>query len=314
MKKTIPYLLAIFFFVSCNRSKNATLKANQIFSENVPKETLFQVSGARDTTIKTKNGTILKFKNGLFKSGNGNDYEGFINLKIIELYSPSDLVFSGVSTMSKSNLLQTGGMLYIEALDSLKAKLVVSNTEYFTVMFSKNMCPNEQMDFYVGRQDTTGNVEWSLLERHKEMKSNLTMPTDSIISEEQKLEYQQSLDYMVFKSNELGWLNCDKQLESLNNTKVKVNSNFDADVSFRLIFPALKSVACAILEDGTYTFYNVPKNEKAILVGYSKIDNRYYFTHSEVTIEENGSLEPKLVETDKKEIEEKIKKLTWIQI
>ena len=75
----------------------------------------FVINTNRDTTITCKEKTKLVIKANSFLDSNNITVKGPIDLKVTEYYKLSDIVLANLSTQSDGQLLETGGMLYIQA-------------------------------------------------------------------------------------------------------------------------------------------------------------------------------------------------------
>jgi TonB family protein len=88
----------------------------------------------------------------------------------------------------------------------------------------------------------------------------------------------------IFDVLSLGWINCDR---FINDRSPKVNVNVrlkvNGDVTTYLIFKKYKSVLGGTYKNGLYTFNQIPKNEKIIIVGILKSRDKYYFSCKNVT-------------------------------
>ncbi len=77
-----------------------------------------------------------------------------------------------------------------------------------------------------------------------------------------------TLDYFVFTSSELGWINCDRFMDNespLVNYSVKNQASDNGTIS--LVFDDMNSVLKGVKEGGFVTFNNVPANKKVRLIG-----------------------------------------------
>ncbi len=69
-----------------------------------------------DTTILCKEGTIIKIKHSSFLIvSNLTEVKGTITFQVKEFYKVSDILSARLTTHSNDNILETGGMLFIQA-------------------------------------------------------------------------------------------------------------------------------------------------------------------------------------------------------
>ncbi len=89
----------------------------EIAEVSIPKKQFqtVMISPEKDTTIVFKEGTKLMIKANSFLDKNDNEVTGNIDLKITEYYQLSDILLANLSTQSDGKLLETGGMLNLQA-------------------------------------------------------------------------------------------------------------------------------------------------------------------------------------------------------
>lgn len=113
-----------------------------------------------DTILRCKEGTIIKLGKGSFiDSATNTPVEGAVELLVTEYYTLSDILVSNLSTVSNNKLLETGGMLHIEALqgsNSLELKSGSSIEISFPTASLK-----ESMQLFEGAWDDE-NINWTL--------------------------------------------------------------------------------------------------------------------------------------------------------
>lgn len=81
-----------------------------------------------------------------------------------------------------------------------------------------------------------------------------------------------SLDYFVFNSSQLGWINCDRFLETEENIEFVVNSSSGSDCSVSMVFSDINSVMKGVKRNNDYVFSNVPKNRDVRIIGLDSRD------------------------------------------
>jgi sulfur transfer complex TusBCD TusB component (DsrH family) len=93
---------------------------------------------SKDTIIKCKEGTVLKIKaNSFVRSINKQPVKGIINFEVTEYYKLSDILLANLTTTSKEEQLETGGMLYIEAFQGDELLELKSNSTIDILMPTK---------------------------------------------------------------------------------------------------------------------------------------------------------------------------------
>ncbi|MFV0591915.1 MAG: hypothetical protein ACK5M7_11070 [Draconibacterium sp.] len=85
------------------------------------KPQVFIINADKDTTLICEEGTSIEIKAHSFVTENsGNKIVGEVRINVQEYYKTPDIVLAGLSTTSGDNLLETGGMLHVEAIEEMK--------------------------------------------------------------------------------------------------------------------------------------------------------------------------------------------------
>lgn len=86
-------------------------KISDLYGQLLQKQ-VFIINPQKDTIIKGLKGGYIEIKAGTF---NTLENEGKVNFEIIEAYTKSDMVLANLSTTSNGSILETGGMIYLNA-------------------------------------------------------------------------------------------------------------------------------------------------------------------------------------------------------
>ncbi|MBJ6368223.1 energy transducer TonB [Snuella sedimenti] len=117
------------------------------------------INTERDTTVICKEGTKLTIKANSFINAQGLPIKGVVDLEVTEFYKLEDMLLANLSTTSKGKLLETGGMLYIEAKKA-NAKLVLKKNANMEIAFPTQN-KKAGMQLFSGEwQD--GHINWEL--------------------------------------------------------------------------------------------------------------------------------------------------------
>lgn len=129
---------------------NARKSAQQTFTFDASKGQL--IEGAK--------GTVLQIPPNAFVDSTGVVVRGKVTFILQEAYSYGDMILQNLSTMAGDDLLESGGMLYLEAKDANGAALSLSaGTEIEAAMASKE-AQLEGMQTFEGQEDADGNINW----------------------------------------------------------------------------------------------------------------------------------------------------------
>jgi hypothetical protein len=90
----------------------------------------------------------------------------------------------------------------------------------------------------------------------------------------QKMDVE-ALDYYIFSSTKLGWINCDKFWDT-QDEKIDyvVTTEFPKNTKVQLVFSDINSIMKGKLIDGRFVFENVPVNRKIKIIGISSKDGQ----------------------------------------
>ena len=133
-----------------------------------------------------------------------------IDVELVELYTPKDMILNRMPTVSDERLLTTGGELYIKA--SYKGEeLKVSYFSNFKIEIpAKN--PDPKMSLFVGEQSFTGQTETPFVNwRASKDSIRVLGKVDSLQQRprETPVLIAGKEVYQLFPTT-LGWINCDK--------------------------------------------------------------------------------------------------------
>jgi mono/diheme cytochrome c family protein len=146
MKKAIIILSVISGFIfSCTSEKT-----QKLFNSDNIRTQLFSINPQKENRIKGVRGGEFKIPAGAFEGTEP------VIIELKEIYAPIEILASGLTTESNGELLESGGMFYInakrngEALELLKPIDGSIPTEYI----------NDSMKLFKGEVMADGNVNW----------------------------------------------------------------------------------------------------------------------------------------------------------
>jgi hypothetical protein len=160
--------------------------------DNIPSE-FFKVYANKGITITGKHGTKIHIPKNAFEDEDGNAVNGEIAFELKEIYSAGDMLLGNFTTMSGGKVLQTGGMLYINAVSgSKKLRLKKGRTIELLMPANKAMTG---MTVFKGTQDVVnGSIEWM---DTAEKISLMNEPTGESISSEAMPSVAGSWEYSM---------------------------------------------------------------------------------------------------------------------
>lgn len=226
--------------------------------------------------VRGKQGTQLTFHPHSFLDGNGDFVTGKITIRLIEVYSKSEMINQQLSTVSDGRLLESGGMIYVSAYDG-NNKLRFDNSAHYEIAFPTQN-PVTGMQLFDG--DTSGNVvNWTVQ----------PVPVTKSVYEGDVSANTRTLNEYVFTSSKMGWINCDHFLGETNLTSVFVDAGDTTGVCYCLVFKDINSVMMIGSRDRGIEFLNVPIGHKATVLVFKKTPAETWFATKDITVSENNT-------------------------
>lgn len=116
------------------------------------------ISTAEAQLIDLKGGTTVYVPKGAFVNKDGEPIEGPVELEIIEAFTLTDFVAHNLYTESKGNLIETGGMLYVNAtVDGEQVQLAENRNLELIYPVSQI---KENMEVFYGEETDDGEMTW----------------------------------------------------------------------------------------------------------------------------------------------------------
>lgn len=249
----------------------------------------FVVDASQAFEIRTKANTLLLFDPNSFVDKNGNAIAGNIKIELEEYAAKKDFVRAPLSCETTDGiLLESKGMFHIRAIQGSQELALADNASYSIGFFNKTIGDN--MNLFYGKEDGSGRILWELANE------TVTLPKDALANWDSladmyfgenakngfvepqlsKLEYELN-DY--FRSQKLGWINCDKfsGTENPQTLTIQIKDNINARV--HAIFEDRNSVLLAQPTGiNSFTLSNLPLNTKITLIaiGEDNLNNLLY--------------------------------------
>jgi hypothetical protein len=244
MKYILPYAVLLFVITfitifSCKKTNNgiAQPSLNQLFSALRTTPQNLSVTAGRDTIVFGADSTMLHFYVNSFKDINGNIItSGTVNLQLIEMYKPGDMIANRATTMASGQILQSGGEVNIYA--TMNGDTVYANK--YGIGFKEANYSNQIMALFYGNINNADSVTtWSISDTSKA--ENNTHATAV-------LHVGHPWPCCLFDScTNFSWINCD-QFNGNDSPKTSVsvilpdNSFNAANTQLYLVLPGINSV------------------------------------------------------------------------
>lgn len=112
----------------------------------------------KDTTIVCPEGTRLVVPADAFVYANGNPVTKPVSLAVTEYYTYTDMLLANLSTASNGRMLETGGMLYLEAAVDGK-EVFLANDKSIDIHIPTDE-KKEGMQLFIGEAMENGGIDW----------------------------------------------------------------------------------------------------------------------------------------------------------
>ena len=198
IQKYIISLLFSLLLFSCSNVDKVNVSILQEESDVTP--TVFNIQSNSDTILFGKSGTALYLEANSLEFIDGTTTDSIVRIELKEYYAISDIVTQNLSTTSNEELLETGGMIKIEAFSN-KKPLQLKPGKEITVHFPKSGNKKE-MNLFSGQKNEQDQIVWN------EEKSNKGYVKDDIIIWYTKYEGLDETSLLLAdSSNAYRWLN-----------------------------------------------------------------------------------------------------------
>lgn len=293
--------VAIISITACSKKENDSspsdkTKLNSLFAAFRSAPQQLTVTAGTYQTVKGAKGTKLTFYPHSFKDENGNTItSGTINLQLVEMYKPGDMIANRATTQYKDDILESGGQIHLTA--------------------SQNGKPVYAGKYGIGYGNASSKPGMALFPGNTNNEDSLVTWTDPLASVGSFCvtgTYDTAMMGLIYKfdsSTKFGWINCDR-FYSYTGAKTKVSlttgdKKLDAsNTQVLIVLPSLNSVAAMRSYDaGSRRFelggsYMLPEGLTAhFIVMGNKNGTYYYYEKLNQTITTNMEIDAKDITT-----------------
>ncbi len=275
-----------------------------------PKQ-VFTINNQQAHNITCTNGTKLIIKPNTFTSIDKKTVQGNVDLEVKEAYSYTDMIANNLHTVSNGNLLQSGGMVFINATQNaaqldidisnpIQLQMPTTNKKDSMQLFNldnNNWVANGQLQsaiFNINNYNSSkyiGNNKFIKI-KYKNKISIISVdsvgklmntPTTNhdtifpILYENTKSDsiYIKNENNYNFNIRNFNWINCDRFINNKNNIDfvVEYPNKIETQKSV-LIFTKLKSTLNGFALNNKVDFNKIPKNEDVYFIAFQYHDNK----------------------------------------
>ncbi|NKI31434.1 hypothetical protein [Croceivirga thetidis] len=153
------FVLFLLTIIGCQEVPTISKHAEtDFFKGSMVESQYFKISGEKDQVIEGLNGTILVLPKGCFLNSFGIEVDGEITIELAEALRLEDMILSNLTTMSNGQLLETGGMIYLNATSREKQLVINPEKPIYIEVPTAEIKPD--MMVYKGVRNEKGNMNW----------------------------------------------------------------------------------------------------------------------------------------------------------
>lgn len=302
------FIIGLLIILSACNNQNVQVTYNNTpyvneFEEEQPELTVFTYNNDTDTNFTTVGGTLIKLTKGQFIDKNGTNVRGLVTLKFREYHSISDMIYGKLSTVCDGKLLATDGMFYVNAQGESGDTLKLNTKKPLIIDFHLSNLDTAYYTFY-NDKTTRNNFGWKRTGKIFIPEVWDTVSTESFLNKIRG----------VLNVVELGFINCDKFINTGNNGDIfaTISCETDVPVACTIVMKNYKTMVTGNFNGETFTFKNIPLNEEAVLVCVGKAEGKYYLTIKDFKTSKGLKLTETMTVRTKEEAETELKKLNSI--
>lgn len=165
MKRILLFIVAFLFaalvfnyFISQPNNSLFKFSKDDPFKNTIVESQFFEINSKNDTLIEARHGTKVVFQKQCFVDAKGNVITGEVKFELAEALTLDEMVFSNLTTTSNNQILETGGMIFINAYYKNNEVFINKEKPIYIEIPTNDFKP--KMMKYKGVRDTQGNMNW----------------------------------------------------------------------------------------------------------------------------------------------------------
>jgi hypothetical protein len=213
--KLILIITLIVLIISCSEKKTNETKEEEIVVKesnaiqyNYIEKQFHKINSKRDTILYCMNGSIIELGANIFSDSLNKPITGTVELEIIEALTPDQILLANLTTTSNGKILETDGMIYINALQG-KTSLKIKDSASISITIPTDSVVRD-MKFYEGMEDTKC-INWinpkKILEPKQENENPIVVDAKIIVEEFDSEIKRHNVAFQIldddFKDNEI---------------------------------------------------------------------------------------------------------------
>lgn len=164
MKNILIIIILVIGFSSCQSEKEKIIEGNQdiifteIYGDSQIQSQFFEIDSNRDTTLIGQYGTRIRIYKNSFESTNDTiSIQPKIQIEVKEAFQSIDFVLGNLTTTSNGKLLESGGMIFINAKSNGEEIQLKEDSEIGVIVPTEELDKN--MMIFSGVRDSS-KIDW----------------------------------------------------------------------------------------------------------------------------------------------------------
>lgn len=281
MRNLVIALTISFLLAGCSSDKENHGSLNTL--KTAPQT--FSINPNERASLETEGGVKVIIPPGVFVFEDGQPALNSIQLELLDVFTKSDMILNGISTISDGRLIESFGMVFAKATSEGK-NLVIREGGAIGMEFPDRLNKSDGALFYGHESDTSFNWEFvpgSIPETPAKVdEGERDVQVDDAVDSVEDSMRPKGYQFVVQR---LGWINCDRFVDYEEKTALEIElSNYNTPSAY-LVFRNINSVMKLYVEEqGNVIVENLPKGFKVDLVVIDNINDRYYWAKEEITL------------------------------
>jgi hypothetical protein len=142
-----------------DRVLSPTTNLSPLFDSLRPATQTFTIKGDKDTLVTGHNGTTFSIVKNTFVNQHGQP-AATVTLNLVEANSMAEIVKSNLQTTAGNNILQTGGMFFLDARENGKSLAIADGKSIAVEVRAPYNDP--KMKIFEGKFDNKGKIDWNI--------------------------------------------------------------------------------------------------------------------------------------------------------
>ena len=141
------------------------------FDAKTPKAHVFNVSATTSSNVVTPKGTRISIPANAFRFSNGNAVSGMIQIEFLEVFSNTDMLYSGFFPISYGQVLNSGAEYYLQANQN-GVDLIMNENQQLQIVLPAQ-APGQNMEFFLANGDLNADsLNWEQQEADSSQANN----------------------------------------------------------------------------------------------------------------------------------------------